>query len=359
MLLHIALVILALVGCWYHLVPHFGFDYGYQVWLYLCFAFWSADRLARLVRVAVYNPLGGSKAILEKVGNCDHIVQVTIFPRTTRGFGPAQHSFLYLGGVGKFWESHPFSVAGWATGKRTPTTPPTGDGNGGSSPPETHEKGLAVLQHAQVRADGDRPHIKFMIRTHDGMTTRLRQRIANSVSAEVSVYTEGPYAGHRATVAPLLSADTIVCIAGGIGITHVLGFLQLFYETVGGGGGINKGAVRAKRLVLAWSARERALIEHVRQNFLRDAHGAEYSFWCTGGSLDESDKAAAAPEGGDLIKTGRMDIKEVMRSSVEAGYQTAVLVCAPGGMADEVTKQVVRCVRDGFKVELVEEAFAW
>ena len=64
---HIALVILALIGCWHHLVPHFRFIYGYQVWLYICFAFWSADRLARLGCIAFYNVLERSTATIERI----------------------------------------------------------------------------------------------------------------------------------------------------------------------------------------------------------------------------------------------------------------------------------------------------
>jgi hypothetical protein len=54
-----------------------------------------------------------------------------------------------------------------------------------------------------------------------------------------------------------------------------------------------------------------------------------------------------------------MDIGTVIRSSLEVGHQTTVLVCGPGGMADEATRQVVNCVKDGFGVDLIEEAFAW
>jgi hypothetical protein len=59
------------------------------------------------------------------------------------------------------------------------------------------------------------------------------------------------------------------------------------------------------------------------------------------------------------VTTGRMGIGTVIRSSLEVGHQTTVLVCGPGTMADEVTRQVVNCVKGGFRVDLVEEAYAW
>ena len=88
---------------------------------------------------------------------------------------------------------------------------------------------------------------------------------------ELSELTEGPYAGDRATLHPLFAADTILCIAGGIGITHVLGFVQEYasanFQGVGGENqGQSRNIMKAKRFILAWSAREMALIEHVKQN---------------------------------------------------------------------------------------------
>lgn len=139
---------------------------------------------------------------------------------------------------------------------------------------------------------------------------------------------------------------------------------------------------KATRFILAWSAREMALIEHVRRNFLpvpkadvEGAEGVEYSFWCTDPSytstttaapkLDslehESRNPANSSSTPGTINPGRMDISTVLRSSLEAGRQhhTTVMVCGPGGMADEVTREVVACVRDGFSIDVVEETFAW
>ncbi|KAK3318921.1 ferric reductase like transmembrane component-domain-containing protein [Apodospora peruviana] len=383
--LHIVLVILARVGCWYHLVPHFGFDYGYQVWLVpLLFAFWAADRLARLGRTAYYNRLlAGSKALVEAIPGCPdgNIMQITVFPRTIKGFGrPGQHTFLYffsMSGGGKLWEGHPFSVAGWKK------TSPSGQ-----------------------EAEDERPCIRLLVRAHAGMTSTPRRHLQQSSreaaggSVELSsIYTEGLYPGHRATLAPLFAADTVVCFAefqaaacaernqhSRQGEEHgdQLENGERLRQQHRGVGGLSA-RFKAQRLILAWSARERGLIEHVRRKFLGDGSVndgmVEYMFWCTGGGRAGSAKADSGdylPQGhvdgnvpatekgvsvtqaaGD-VKSGRMDIESVLRMAVETGrHQTAVLVCAPGGMADEVTKHVVRCVKGGFRVDLVEEAFAW
>jgi len=359
--LHILLVILALVGCWYHIVLHFDFDFGYEVWLYLCFAFWAADRAARLGRVLYYNGLSGSRAILEPISGCD-IVQVTVFPRSMRGFGPATHSFLYLRSV-RFWESHPFSVAAWTA--TSLSTPKSAEHKTDHAVAADDEKGV-IVHHLDAETNtptpntANAPTIKFMIRPRKGMTrhiqTYLRSSTGPSLPKEIRVYTEGPYSGHRATLTPLYAADTILCVAGGIGITHILGFLQGINTTTG-----EKGRkFRAERIMLAWSAREGALMDHVKREFLGDFRG-ECLFFCTGKITDQEAHGheSSGQQGLSDARKGRMNIAEVLRGAVGKTHHTAVLVCAPGAMADEVTREVVKCVGEGFRVDLVEEAFAW
>lgn len=402
---HIALAILALVGCWYHLVPHFGYAYGYQVWLFIAFAFWSADRLARLARVAYYNRLGNSTAIVEVIPDCN-IMQITVFPRVAWNFGPGQHTFLYFPSLGKFWESHPFSIAGWKrrgqstfgasafiSDSESNMKEESGKGFGVatavpglySEPNSLAKKQQAVLPHQSHIQDCT--SIQFLTRVHSGMTSTLHRRLSSSLSRsriETSVYIEGPYAGHRATLQPLLVADTVLCLVGGIGITNILGFLQE-YSSANLSSGENptksRGIMKqAKRFILAWSAKEIALIEHVKRNFLiqtDNQNGIEYSFWCTHPSYTNTQKslpltttttktnqnqppAFTSTKLSEAVPTpGRMEISAVLRSSLEVGRHTTVLVCGPGGMADEATREVVRCVKDGFRVDLVEEAFAW
>lgn len=206
---------------------------------------------------------------------------------------------------------------------------------------------------------------------------------------EISVYTEGPYAGHRATLQQLFVTDTVLCLVGGIGITNALGYVQEYFtrgananlETAekkkksGGRGGII--IENTTRFILAWSAREMALIEHVKQNFLaqaqeeEDVKGMEYSLWCTGSpppssnntdtqkKLDSLNDEKSQRDLRGVVRQGRMDIGTLIRSSLEVGHHTTVLVCGPGSMADEATRQVVNCVKDGFRVDLSEESYAW
>ncbi|KAI1810165.1 ferric reductase like transmembrane component [Poronia punctata] len=364
LVVHIILIVLALVACWYHLIPHFGFQYGYQVWLYICFAFWAADRLARLVRITYYNRLGDAKATIEAIPG-SNILHVKVFPRVARGVGPGQHTFLYFPGLGKFWESHPFSIAAWEVNnpeeKKKQSSSSISTMMMGKEEKEEKEEEESSTKPTEITYATRQRHYEtktptttteahkyngvcfhLLVRAHSGMTGDLHRYLSSSPSrAEVSVYTEGYYAGHRATLESLYTADTVLCLVGGSGISHALGFVQEYRRR-----GEMMGNVR--RFVLAWSAREIAFIDYVRRNFLAETQDIEVSFWCTG------DLESRPP-----WTAGRMDIASVVRSSVEVGHQTTVLVCGPGQMADETRKQVVGCVKDGFRVHLVEEAFAW
>ncbi|KAG9241721.1 ferric reductase like transmembrane component-domain-containing protein [Calycina marina] len=396
LLTHIALVILALVACWYHLVPHFGYAYGYQVWLYICFAFWSADRLARFTRVLYYNRLGNATADVQTIPGSS-IMQVTIYPRVGWDFGPGQHTFLYLPALGRFWESHPFSVAAWT--ELLCDCPPKSDccspkADCCSSPASDMEiieageisapRSKASISQTVSLAEDEKPStacsaryagqpaVKFMVRAHSGITSSLLKRLQRSGSSmEMSIYSEGPYAGHRATTQPLNIADTVLCLVGGIGITNALGFVQEFANArrrMGRSSGATRGIMRnAKRFILAWSAKEIGLIEHVKSDFLvhlDDAGQIEYAFWCTG----DSNTVEENVDGKEMLATttkipkitaGRMDVGDVLRSSLETGFHTTVLVCGPGNMIDEATREIVECVKEGHRVDMIEEAYAW
>ncbi|KAI3390834.1 hypothetical protein diail_8552 [Diaporthe ilicicola] len=365
LILHIVLIVITLAGCWYHIIPHFGYDYGYQVWLYLAFAFWGAERVARVARVVYLNRLGDSKAVVETIPN-SNMIQITIFPRVGWNFGPGQHCFLYFPGLEKVWENHPFSVAGWRRKGQALPIASTRPSSKATDSKQTSNV-TTVPQEPEVQ---DCVAVRFLVRVHSGATGELQRRLTSCSPGimEMSVYTEGPYAGHKSTLQPLLATDTVLCLVGGIGITNALGFVQEYAsihsrsgETLGKSNGVMG---QTKRFILAWSAREMALIEHVKRNFLFGVEGIEFSFWYTGDTSaiqkDSMQDPASLKTTAEAPPTpGRMDIGSVIRSSVEDGHHTTVLVCGPGAMADEAAKEVVKCVKSGSRVDIVEEAYAW
>ncbi|CAD0100665.1 unnamed protein product [Aureobasidium mustum] len=196
------------------------------------------------------------------------------------------------------------------------------------------------------------------------MTASLLQKLRRSQanSLPMSILTEGLYGGHRATLLPLQTADTILCVAGGIGITSCISFLQQYVNESRPAESASKPLMScATKFVLAWSAREESLIQHVSTSLLsdlptdsQDKH-LECQFWCTG-EQSSQDKGI---EQGLNLRRGRMIVEEVVRSVAEKGRRVVVVVCAPGAMSDEVREAVVGCLRDGMPVDIIEEAFAW
>lgn len=360
---HIAFAILALVGCWYHIDLRFGDKWGYKVWLYIAFAFWAFDRLMRFVRLVYFNCFGSPIAVVKQVPHTD-IIQMTITLKKAWNIKPGQHSFLYIPLLGKPWENHPFTIASWTSPESSRATPAIADRSVGK---EAHVHGLELdsSSSSQHSDESRQPQqLVCLIRARKGMTASLLSKLQRSEASSlpISILTEGLYGGHDAALVPLKTADTVICIAGGIGITSCMSFLQQYVnesrpvETTSGS---LMGCT--SKFVLAWSAREEALIQHVSANLLPEPSAVspnkqiEYRFWCTGenGSQDKG------LEQGTDLQRGRMNVGEIVRSVAEKGRRVVVVVCAPGGMSDEARAAVVGCLRDGMPVDLIEEAFAW
>ncbi|KAH0370459.1 hypothetical protein KCU65_g2492, partial [Aureobasidium melanogenum] len=358
---HIAFAILALVGCWYHIDLRFGNKWGYKVWLYIAFAFWAFDRLMRFFRLVYYNYAGSPIAVVKQISHTD-ILQMTIHPKKAWKVRPGQHSFLYIPLLGKPWENHPFTIASWSSPEPTRKTPVVSDAAIAKE---------AGIHNVEIDDPSDSQHshtlnhsgqVVCLMRARKGMTAsllyKLRRSGANSLP--ISIFTEGLYGGHHATLQPLKTADTILCVAGGIGVTSCMSFLQQYVNESRPTEPASKSLMScATRFVLAWSAREEAIIQHVSISLLPDPTAQdkhlEYQFWCTG-EQSSQDKGL---EQGVNWQRGRMNVGEVVRSVAEKGRRVVVVVCAPGAMSDEVREAVVGCLKDGMPVDLIEEAFAW
>jgi hypothetical protein len=360
---HIAFAILALMGCWYHIHLRFGDKWGYKVWLYIAFAFWAFDRLMRFARLVYFNCFGSPIAVVKQIPHTE-IVQMTITLKRAWNVKPGQHSFLYIPLLGKPWENHPFTIASWTSSESIRNTPAIADRSAGK---EAEVHGFEIdssssSQHSQEPRQPDQ--LICLMRARKGMTASLLSKLQRSgaSSLPISILTEGLYGGHNAALSPLKTADTIVCIAGGIGITSCMSFLQPYVNDSQSADSTSEALMGcASNFVLAWSAREEALIRHVSTSLLPDASigfpnkQIEYRFWCTG---ENSSQDKGLEQGGGLQR-GRMNVGEVVRSVAEKGRRVVVVACAPGGMSDEVRAAVVGCLRDGMPVDLIEEAFAW
>jgi Ferric reductase like transmembrane component/FAD-binding domain/Ferric reductase NAD binding domain len=379
LVLHIALAILSLLGSWYHVQLRFTKSWGYEVWLYLAFAFWSYDRLVRLVKVVYYSRLGSSYGIASPVPNTN-IVNLKVVPSQSWTGRPGSHTFLYFPSSGRFWENHPFTIADWGTGLEQPQT--VSSTHSESSDTEeargVHGKvGMRtdVAERASKTATCTKDgtfYVQCYFRVHMGTTSRLYRKLAIQGPSRVPIMTEGPYDSHAVSRQGLKSASKILCIAGGIGITWAAGFAKQFSaERLNGALPRAQSMMPcARRFALAWTVRERGLLEHVRQHNLPDLMAAglddgslSYQFWLTGedNNAKEGDKGSEANGEQSVTTTigSRMDVSSVVASFMEEGETHAILFCGPGGLADAVRKSAVACSKKGYAMDLLEEKFAW
>jgi len=398
LVLHIVLAILSLMGSWYHVDIRYSKKWGYEVWLYIAFAFWSWDRFVRLLKLAYYSLPSRTPARVQLVPGTN-IIMLTLFPGKGWTLQPGQHTFVYFPSSTKFWENHPFTILDGGYSSNNQIGADDGSTTDNSSTQkeaketQVQQTTKAALSNISETATGNLEQRKFYVRclfrVHEGMTAQLYRTVAGGMTLQTSILTEGPYGGHSPTTKQILRrAEKILCIAGGIGITHAAGFAkQLALERSRStsdqtSANTTNGALlpRCRQFVLAWTVRESGLLEYVQKKILPslevgglDDGSMRYRFWLTGdpaAHTPDSDSAtspdkiveAACPDPLIDLRTGhRMDVAELIasESGIDASLRTLVLVCGPGGLADEVRRQVARRTRDGATLDLIEEDFKW
>ena len=321
---HVIVAFFAILGCYLHIFLRFERQWGYELWVYLAFAFWAFDRLMRFLRLAKNGICKAKVTVID-----EDYIRLDV-PGVT-GEGQAYLYFPTL--TWRVWENHPFSIAGGFL-HTNPTTKPT----------ETHVSSSASSARASQTTDIEKhptvsvnpttnPHtptptttpqqnLTFIIRTHTGTTSLLRTR------ASLPLLLESPYPGSllHPTHAALNAHPRLLCIAGGVGITALLPLLTA-----------HRGARK-----LAWGVRNASLLAGLRD--LTDGPGMA----------------------GVQVRTSvgaRLDVRALVEE--EAGRvgegSLAVVVSGPPGMADEVRAAVVRVVRrgGGAVVAFWEESYSW
>ncbi len=388
LVVHIILAILSLVGSWYHVDIRFTKNWGYEVWLYIAFAFWAWDRLVRLLKVAYYNLPSPPPAHVELIPGTN-VVMLTIFPGRQWTPQPGLHTFVYFPSLKKFWENHPFTILDW--GYTSPTKQASTDSNSSVSDQIADKHTIEsrtttvrkISHHSENNTADNKFYIRCLFRAHKSMTLTLHSAITINPAHTVSTLTEGPY-GHISapTKALLRHSDKVLCIAGGIGITFAASFAKQFAQERMSSRSPEKRALfpRTKSLVLAWTVREVGLLEHISGRVLPDLGTGElddgslrYRFWLTsGGNNTTSSASSQANEKWPEVITGpeklvsmeaghRMDVAEMiaLETAVDQDTRVTVLVCGPGGLSDEVRYQVARRARQGVLIDLIEETFSW
>lgn len=325
---HVLLSFFSILGCYLHIYLRFERQWGYDLWMYIVFAFWGFDRLARITRVARNGVCKAQVTVID-----EDYIRLDI-PGIT-GEGQAYLYFPTL--TWRVWENHPFSIAGGVLHHNAPVRSTAADGktmlssSSASSAHATPSPDIEKTPNLTITATPTpttptlntiQPtttlNLTFIIRTHTGTTSLLRSR------SSLPVLVESSYSGSllHSTHALLNAHPNFLCIAGGVGVTALLPLLA---------------AHRGSRK-LAWGVRNASLLGGLRD-------------------LVEGDAMAGVEV---LTRVGeRFDLGGLVEEASAVEGSLAVVVSGPPGMADEVRLAVTKVAGRGREVVFVEESYSW
>ncbi|KAK2001843.1 ferric reductase-like protein transmembrane component 4 [Colletotrichum falcatum] len=298
---HVAIAILIVAGCYWHIVFAFSHKWGYEVWIFGCMAVWGFDRVARVARLARYGVKRASVTVIDG----EHC-RVTI-----PGVHASGVAYIYFPTLTwRVWENHPFSVASAVLPSAHRQAKHAAEIS------DDMEKRPTTVTSLQASRAPPQLGITFYIRMQSGITSLLRH------CDSVPVLLEAGYPSHSPLSESPHNSPTLIALAGGVGITAVLPHVRS-----------HPGHVK-----LYWGCRNRALVDDVEN----------------AGVLCEVEK--------ELFIGKRMAVREVLGSNLVGGRgDICVLVSGPEGLIDEVRcvfNEIVRKGKEG-RATLVVESFGW
>ncbi|PNY23158.1 Ferric/cupric reductase transmembrane component 2 [Tolypocladium capitatum] len=342
---HIALAVMVIVGCYYHVTLKYRLDWGFQTWLYISTAVWVFDRAARLVRCV----RGGIKrAFLTPIDDDYYRLDIP-------GAIASGHIYLYFPTVSLWrpWENHPFSVAG-VMDRSSHTPSPEHvlvEGSPDQEAKRTEQVSDNQGSHTSPKSEtASRPYsprgigVVLFIRKRDGITSLLPKRDIGPKGLPVMVegsYSPGVTFLQDDHVSPTHEFPNLICIAGGVGITGILPSLDSFTA-------VTRPVGRKK---LYWGLRTMSLVHSVENMLGYDGKEALNRRW---GDVDVT-----------LSVGQRFDLRRQLEAdlcSQQGG--TTVVVCGAPEMADDVRRIVSGLSRHNSAngpvlVKLVVENCSW
>ncbi|KAH9868177.1 hypothetical protein J1614_007249 [Plenodomus biglobosus] len=236
---HVAISILVIAGCYWHIVFRYQHEWGYETWVIVCMAVWGFDRIARLVRILLNGVQTAEITVI------DHeYIGVTVPNISATG-----HAYLYFPTLTwRLWENHPFSVASTFLPHTAPHTSqhPSLSSTDIEKQPARLSSPLHSPPNTPTQTTASAPPLQngitFYVRTHTGITSLLRTKSTLPVLVEAGYTSHSPSSLH--------TSPTLIAIAGGVGITAVLPHLR----------------THPGRVKLYWGCRTRGLVEAVRSS---------------------------------------------------------------------------------------------
>ncbi|KAG2011153.1 metalloreductase [Coprinopsis cinerea AmutBmut pab1-1] len=332
---HQVFAAIGLIATFYHIYKLFGYAWGYEIWVYIGGCIWFVDRFARLLRMVAN---GYRTAVVTAIDPSAEYVKLEIDGVVADG-----HVYLYFPTLNwRVWENHPFSVLSSFTSGAS-------DKSAGGDSEKTSPSSSGSL----VAADNTlRPRATILFRAMDGSTKDIADRLlalGPGRSLPLPVIIESSYHANPA-MRDLAHCTTLLCIAGGVGITAIVPIVKSF---------------SGPRTRLAWGMRTESLLVAVEPELKTLNERSVEVETSVGRRLDlgrilreEMRLVERHSHSGDHGKEEAAGSSST--SGVEAVGDLGVVVCGPTGMADEVRNLVAELAPQSRRgVVFVDEAFSW
>lgn len=334
---------------WYH-VHLIQLD-EYLPWVWASIAIWVFDRFVRLVRLIYLNirisTKGYDTCIAEILPEDCIRLRIPANRCPLNHLLPGAYVYIYVPSI-YFWQSHPFTIAEWSevfklegsVSEAVPVPAATATKDNRDLP-----EGSSGSQ-SESKAEISGTSFDLLIRPQRGLTGKLHSKVVgNHGPLKMNVLIEGPY-GHTA---PMSQYDTAIYIAGGVGISATLPYLQQAVSVKHG---------RTRHIVFIWIVRTSQALTWIQDELCKLLQEAasplavDMELYVT--KEAESD-TIPMPLITSVYLGGRPDLAKRIHNCVTvAPSSVAVLACGPPSMNDDVRLAVSE---EG--IPYFEDAFAW
>jgi predicted ferric reductase len=376
---HRLLAVVAIAGVYVHLDKA---NLPMLPYVQLSLAFWAAEIAFRTSRIIYHNvsrKKGLTKVTVEWLPA--ETCRITYHIARPWKWRPGCHVHAYIPTVA-LWSSHPFSVA-WAENRQRHPGP-TSDIEMEKLPPvhtgifshqqryslaQIHSrKSVTMAEMATVAEVTHKPEetnitlpgdsrvtsISLVVRAREGMTRKLYERLEKNDRQPITTWglMEGPYGGHDS----LSSYGTVLLFAGGIGITHCIGYIYHLLSQY------QAGTCSTRKILLVWSVPNTECLEWIRiwmDQILKMEGRREVLKIQLFVTKPRHRGEVVSSTGSVQMFPGRCKPKAVIEKEMPDRIgSVAVTVCGPGALADDV-RAACRSVVTEASLDFIEEAFTY
>lgn len=349
--LHIVFAIVFTIGCVWH-----SYYMGWMQWIWAGVSIWAFDRFLRVARIGINGYSVAQGKLYGAEDDDAQVFKLSVSTANAHKYAAGSHIFIHVLKPLSFWQSHPFTVY------RSPVP-------------------------------GQQNELMICGKVRGGITKKIAQDLAkypNKYNDNILLALDGPYGNHH----QIAYHDTVILVAGGIGVTSTFAYASNLLASA---------ASRSQRIVFIWITPNEFALEWfgpelqslAKSNqcdielFLTSSNEGSSSasdFGLSSATHSQHDKSVEATDADSFSKEQqqenkngnseklpgifgervqllrcRPDANALVTSHIQASTgSTAVLVCGPPSLNDDVRRSTVQNLGSTKgRVDYFEEAFSF